>query len=294
MAACLARVGAAAEPAEPALLPLLADREEKVRQAAAAALEQIGPRTVPALIEIVQTRDLQRLETWFETMIKVSRWYTRPQPDTGATGHRRNLSGLSWTAYDFLEERASLDAAQVAALRLLGEFGPAASTAVPTVTQALADSNPRVKLAAVQALGKIGPVETTVTPDLIKMLTDDNKSFRQAAADALGQIDPNQASDPVIAGTISSLAKRLSKAGKPGKIAVNALTVLGAAAVPALIEVLESGDRVARENAATTLGRIGAGAQAAIPALTRALEDDHPWVQDKAAKALAKIQDHAA
>jgi HEAT repeat protein len=328
MAACLARVGAAAEPAVPALLPLLADREYRVRKTAAETLEQIGPKAVPALIEVIQTRDVQRLKVWIESMIQVSQWYTPPKPDLVVIEPLKVLRNRSWAAYEIMEERESLEAAQEAALRILGKFGPAAKAAVPTVTRALADPNPAIKLAAIKTLGQIGPaakaaapavaraltdpnpsiklaavqalgqigVQTrSAIPGLIQMLVSSNESVREAAAEALGNIaraDRNWASDPDATEAIAGLARQL---GKPGKRrAMRAFTVIDSAAVPVLIDTLESGNRVARENAAIVLGQIGAGAQAAIPALTGALQNDHPWVQDKAAKALAKINDRAA
>lgn len=291
MAACLARLGAAAEPAVPTLLPLLADREQRVRKAAAAALEQIGPKTVPALIEIVQTRDVQRLKAWFESMIKVSRWYPQTRPDLVVTDYQKALASLSWAAYDTIEERASLEAAQETALRVLGGFGPAASLAVPTIAQALADPNQGIKLAAVQALGQIGPEARSVIPGLVQILVNGSECLREVAAEALENIDLDWASEHAVAEIIASLARQLSSAGRLGEIAVHTFTVVGVAAVPVLINALESGNRVTRQNAAKALGRIGAGAKAAIPALTRALEDDHRWVQDEAAKALAMIDD---
>lgn len=269
MAACLARVGAAAEPAVPALLPLLADRDDKVREAAAVALEQIGPKTVPALIKMVQTRDLRRLKAWIESMVKVSRWSTRPKPDGIVMDYEKTWMNLNWAAYDIMEERACLEAAQKAALRVLGKFGSAASVAVPTIAQALGDPNPGIKLAAAQALGQIGPEAGSAIPDLIQALVNGNKSVRVAAAVALLNINLNWASDPAVAEALTG-------------------------AVPVLIDALESVDEVTRQDAAKALGLIGKRAKAAIPALTRALEDSHRWVQDEAARALAMIDDHAA
>jgi HEAT repeat protein len=293
MAACLACVGAAAEPAVPALLPLLADREDRVRQAAAAALAQIGPKAVPALIKVVQTRDMRRFSALIEAMIKVSPWYVRLRSDVGWEDPEKAFQSLSWAAYEIMQERASLEAAHVAALGVLGEFGPAASAAMPAVAQALADPNPDIKLAAVHALERIG-LEASVGPDLIRMLVHSNESLRKAAIKALGKTDRDWMANPVLTSAIAGLAKRLSRAGRSGEIAVQAFAAIGAAAVPVLIDVLESGDRMARENAARALGRIGVGAKAAIPALTRALEDNHRWVQEEAARALAEIDDYAA
>lgn len=294
VAACLARVGAAAEPAIPALLPLLGDRESRVREAATAALEEIGPKTLPALIELVQTRDAQRLKEWIQSMSRVTQWYTPPKHDLVVREPKEALANLSWAAYDILKERAGLEAAQEAALRVLGKFGHAASAAVPTVVQALADPKPGIKLAAVQALGLIGPQARSAIPGLVPMLVHDNETIREATAKALGTIESNWASNPIVAGEIGILARQLSNAGRFGEIAIRAFTMIGTAGVPVLIDTLGSGDRIARENSAKALGQIGAGAKAAIPALTNALQDSHPWVQAEAAKALAKIQEHAA
>jgi HEAT repeat protein len=291
MATCLARVGAAAEPAVPFLLPLLADRDDRVRKAAAAALGQIGPKAVPALIELVQARDARRLAAWIESMIQISHWGTPPKHNIVITEPWEIWKNLSWTAYDIMDERARLEAAQEAALRVLGEFGPDASMAVPAATQALADRNARVQLAAIQTLGKIGPEARSAISDLIQMLVHTNASFREAAAEALGQIDQNWVSDPAVRGVMAAPARQLSAAGRHGEIAVQMFTMIGAAAVPVLIDELSSGNRIARENAARALGRIGTGAQASIPALTRALQDNHPWVREEAASALSEIQD---
>jgi HEAT repeat protein len=270
VAACLARIGAAAEPAIPALLPLLADRDSGVREAAALALEKIGPKTVPALIETVQTRDVRRLKAWIASMIKTSQWLTRPGYESIAIDYPKAWSSLHWAAYDIMEERACLEAAQEAALQVLGKFGPAASAAVPTIVQALADPNPAIKVAGIQALGRIGPEAKSAVPNLVPILVHGSKLARTVAAVALLNIDLNWASDSAVAEAI-------------------------AGAIPVLIDVVESsGDRETRQSAAKALGLIGREAKAAIPALTRALEDKDRRIQDEAAKALAKIDDHPA
>lgn len=290
MATCLARAGAAAEPAMPLLLPLLADRESRVRQAAAEALENIGPSVVPALIEVVQTRDVQRLKAWLESMIKVSRWYTRTESRVALMEPEEVWRGLSWTAYDIMEERARLEAAQEAALRVLGKLGPAASEAVPTIAQAMADPNPWIRLAAVQALGQMGQEAGTRLPDLTQALMHSDPAVREAAAEALRNVDPDWASNPAVPVMTAALAGQLSDPRELGEFAADTLVLIGAAAVPALIGALESPNRVARQNAAQALGRIGPDAQEAIPALTKALQDVNGWVRKEAAKALAQIE----
>jgi HEAT repeat protein len=268
MAACLARLGAAAEPAIPALLPLLADRDSGVREAAAFALEKIGPKSVPALIETVQTRDVRRLKAWIASMIKASQWLTSPRYESIAIDYAKAWSSLHWAAYDTMEERACLEAAQEAALQVLGKFGPASLAAVPTIRQALADPNPAIKTAAVQALGQIGPDARSAIPNLIPMLLHGSEPSRVAASLALLGIDPDWECDAGVAEVIAH-------------------------AIPLLIHAVESsGDRVTQRGAVKALGLIGKRAKAAIPALTRALQDGDRWLQDEAARALAKIDDH--
>jgi HEAT repeat protein/aminoglycoside phosphotransferase (APT) family kinase protein len=290
MATCLACAGAAAEPAVPALLPLLADRKRRVCRAAEKALENIGPSVVPALIELVQTRDVQRLKAWIESLVTVSRWFKPRQLDMALAEPEQVWRNLSWTAYDILEERACLEAAQEAALRVLGKLGPAASEAVPAVVQAMVDPNPRIRLAAIRALGQIGPEAESAIPELIQMLVPSAPSFGEAVANALASIDSNWTSHPAVPVIAETLAGHLSDPGAPGEFAVDMLSMIGAPAVPALIGALESPNRVARQNAAKALGRIGAKAEAAIPALTQALQDVHGWVREEAARALADIE----
>jgi HEAT repeat protein len=70
------------------------------------------------------------------------------------------------------------------------------------------------------------------------------------------------------------------------------LSLLGAearAAVPALIDVLQGGGSLARQNAALALGKIGPDARAAVPALARMLRDPDWLLRRQAAIALGEI-----
>ena len=289
VALCLACLGPAAEPAMPALLPLLADHESRVRKAAAAALEQIGTNTVPALIEIVQARDVERLKALFESRLKVSRWQIRPRTNLMATDDLKALSNLSWAAYHIALELESLEVARVAALRLLGKFGHAASAAVLSVIQTLADPNPLIRSTAARILVHIEPDPRGLIPTLVQMLLPGDEHFRKGAVQALGYIDRDWMSGPSVAGALADIAVQLGSEGDAGQAAVDVFVAIGEAAVPLLIVALASDNRLARENAAKALGQIGPEARAAVPALTRALHDDYPSVRDEAASALAQI-----
>ncbi len=76
--------------------------------------------------------------------------------------------------------------------------------------------------------------------------------------------------------------------------AADALSRIGAAAVPGLVDALRSTDSEMRRRAVTTLGRIGPDAAGAVPALVALLNDPDPRVSLAAARALGQIGPHAA
>ena len=294
VAACLANLGEAAEPSAAALVLLLADREGKVCQAAATALEQIGPKSIPVLIEFLQMRDLARLNAQNAAMENFSTWVIKPTPDIRITDMQKVWGNLSWWISDLIKDLIRWEYAQIAAMTVLGKFGPAAEAATPTLTQALNDPNPHIQLAAVHTLGQIGPEATSAIPSLIRLMTISNRSTLEAVNIALERIDENWRSDPAVLDLIAALATRLSNMEISGNLAVQTLILIGAPTVPTLIDVLRNGNRPARENSAFALGLIGKDAKEAIPALTEALEDENQQVQTEAANALQRINSQVA
>jgi HEAT repeat protein len=100
----------------------------------------------------------------------------------------------------------------------LAEVGPRSSEAVQALAQALADPDGRVRFMAAAALGRIGPAAQAAVPALLAALED------EAA----------------------------------GNEAAESLVRIGKAAVPALLEMMKTGEGKVRVQAATTLTRIGA------------------------------------
>ena len=78
-------------------------------------------------------------------------------------------------------------------------------------------------------------------------------------------------------------------------IRIHAATVLGSmgedaeAAVPALIEMLKTGNIHDRKLAALTLGEIGPAAEEALPALFAVVDDDDDGLAEMAEEALEQI-----
>jgi len=71
--------------------------------------------------------------------------------------------------------------------------------------------------------------------------------------------------------------------------AAEALGRIGAAAVPALVESLQSPDATVRLKAVEVLGRMGADAKDAVPHLVRLLDDPDLDVRKAAARTLGRI-----
>jgi hypothetical protein len=70
----------------------------------------------------------------------------------------------------------------------LGNIGPAAASAIPSLTEALLDADMDVRERAAEALGKIGPAAVLAIPSLTAALRDPDKEVRGAAVEALGKI----------------------------------------------------------------------------------------------------------
>lgn len=304
----LARVGHAAGVAVPALIQLLTDREDEVRESAVQALAQIGADTVPSLMEFLQTVDVQHMEEWLRLKLEGLQLFTevaeqlkqggvvalpyRPDERTLDAIRREPLKAMrnaTWAFRHAVDDSLRVETAREAAVRVLGKIGPQAVEAVSTLLAMLADKNRQVRLTVLRTLGEIGRPAQVVIPQLVQMLVDPVQAMRKAAAEALPKIDPAWALDARVQSTIAGFVEDLKRAAETGQMASEALVRVGSPCLPYLIKAMSSSDRVQRENAATTLGRIGPEAREAIPALNNALQDGHGWVRDAATRAIQLI-----
>lgn len=135
---------------------------------------------------------------------------------------------------------------RVAAAKALGEIGDPTAVA-PLLHILIDDSDSDLRWAATGALGRIGQV---ALPGLLAALRDDNWKVRRSAAEALWSMAEPQA--------VPALLEALADRNDVVRQAVGgALESLGESAVPALIEMLRTGDRQASQAAADLLNRIG-------------------------------------
>jgi len=219
----------ATQPAVPDLIPLLADKNPNVRKGIVDALFQIGPQTIPTLIETI-----------FQEC-------TGSKDNTGFEDHQK-ITGAS--------------------LQVLGKFGAEAAAAMPTMALALADSHVSIKFAAVQALHKISH-NWMSEPGVIQTITNlagnpaGNSHTAKTSEELVGEvvlttftaiggaavpilIDALEFGDRV---TRRNAARALAEMGAEAKIAI-----------PALTRALKDDDRQIQHAAAKALQNLGSPA----------------------------------
>ncbi len=206
------------------------------------------------------------------------------------------------------------------AAKALGTIVRDQTSAIHALGNALLDSIPVVRTAAAEALGKIGSSSRAVLPQLMDRLRDQNTGVRIAAAKAVWLVSGQ--TETVVAVLIEALpdkqvgwqapfilggmgphahaavpalieALKLEKVPRPLRTPPStalALGKIGAAAVPRLVETLQSEQPRVRTGAALALGFIGPEAKAAIPRLVELLSDQELEVRQAAALSLSSIR----
>jgi len=163
------------------------------------------------------------------------------------------VAAMSPTATDEAERHFQRE------LRLvLAQIGTDAKAAVPALIKSLDAQDIEIQGSSAYALGKIGPAASEAVPKLRQLLEGNDELARRVSVWALLKIQPNN----------ERLITR---------------------AVPLLTAGLQSERALARQEAAASLGEIGAPAKSAIPALKKLLNDPVPAVREAAAAALEKL-----
>ena len=121
---------------------------------------------------------------------------------------------------------------------------------VTAVVEALRGPDPMARRRAVLALAELGPRSPAAVQALADALKDPDGRVRFMAAAALGRIGP--AAEPAIPALLGALDDETA-----GNQAAESLARMGKTAVPALLEVMQSGQEAIRGHAAAALTRIG-------------------------------------
>lgn len=150
---------------------------------------------------------------------------------------------------------------------------------------------------ASHALNRLGPKATPALAALIKALDDDDKQVWSNAIAAVAAIGP-EAKDaiPVLLADFDSKSTKGQRSYYRDQVVVRtayALTRIGPAAIPPLIDGLRSPDTMMRLGAARALGGMGSVAKDAVPALIENLGHGDNDVQADVIAALGAIGDPA-
>jgi HEAT repeat protein len=328
----LGKLSGLAIAAVPALIDLVADKNETVRAAAADALGKIGdPSAIPALLSSLDRDDYAK-EHASRSLVKFSEAAV-----PGLIVKLKNLEQMRdsqkryWLPIAIAQTLQGIGRGGVAAVPALLEaieenrcdlrsaFSALGSIGDLSALPALIDAANHGSEAAVEALGDLGSKEAV--PVLIDAL-DKNEYHSEAAATALGKIGDPRAVPALIRNILLEKEERykdwpyaaiyaLGRIGDPSALPVLIQTlkhenswsrsaaahVLGEmhepSAVQSLIEQVIAGrDQDSSCAAAEALGKIGD--ESAIPVLRETLSDESQWRRLSAATALVDFGDNAA
>lgn len=149
---------------------------------------------------------------------------------------------------------------------------------LPAIAPLLDVPEPDIRWWAVRLLAEIRAEETPAL--LVRALQDDNLSVRQCAALAISR----QGDERAVPALIQALSEKDSLMVR---LAANALVAIGAAAVPALLDVVREGTPLTRFEAVRALALIGD--PRAYPALMGVLEEDSALMEYWANEGLERM-----
>lgn len=179
---------------------------------------------------------------------------------------------------------------KIEAAGLVSHIHPGVEDAAPVVRGYLDLAEGTAAIAIAEALATIAPDDPAYLPVLVTGLLDERGSVREAAAHSLTVVGRDAQ------GVVPALAEWLRCTGDPSdpaidRSAVEALTRIGAPAVPALARAIDKEtDWRVRRTAAEILGRIGpAGGGAATAALIHAAAAQRTAVRQAAIVAIGKL-----
>lgn len=295
-AAQIARLGAGAKPALPALIKAVTDPDKQVWSIAIGVIASLGPDAAEAIPTLVENMDSRK-------------------KGGGRERDRRQMlmrSAYALTRIGPAAKPALLEAlksedgmARAGAARALGGMGPAAKEAIPGLVENLRRDQPDERRETIDALGLIGP---DAAPALGEALGSDQALVRAGAALALAQIGRGaqgvaakvaevaaRETDPVVRAALFSAVPKVGV--EPARAvelliagvkddndvvrhgAINAIYLLRSAnaqLIPALVALLPDPNTAWSERAAVVLGRLGPSASAAVPSLLDAVRKRAP------------------
>ncbi|MCO6042714.1 HEAT repeat domain-containing protein [Aeoliella sp. ICT_H6.2] len=276
----LGRIGANAKTAVPALVAVLNEQNDSIRVAAAGALGRIGIDAAPAEPALTGLLQDDEKSVRYSAAIALGRIGVSDEEVVRTLGEAIQHGTTE-------VKRFAADA--------LGGTGAAAE---PILLDTLNDRDPFVQVNASRSLGKIDAKEKALAVPVLLEWIEAPSDLGHAAASSFGEL--GSAETEAVPELVAIFNR--GRGASPSQNAARALSQIGAAAVPALVRLLEvertSHDAngindidssIKKRLAAQALGRIGSEAQSAVPALRNAMKSNDVSVVEAAARALNQI-----
>lgn len=170
--------------------------------------------------------------------------------------------------------------AQFLTVSIIASFGNAGKDAIPFLTDRARSDNVQLRTVALDALAKILPESA---PSLKTLLADKSPALRLATVSALAKVGPGAK------GNIDILVPALTDSDEAvRKAATAAVTRMGPAAIPALAELIENKNAEVRVAALDALAQVGPAGKAALPSLRKLIKDSQPEVRAAAIRCLIR------
>jgi len=325
-AEALAALGPEGIEALPALRRALRDPHWRVRYSALLALGRMGPAAEPDLLGALNDEDYwmrmaavdglaRRAAARPEVAAALRRMLDDPAPQVRVEAARAliraraDVRGEAGGALVALVGSRNMWV-QLRAMDGLGEVSPRPAGAVEAVASATRASAPTVRWSAVATLGRWRAASPEAVQALAFAVGDSEPGTSAKAIYVLGELGPDAAAGvPALvrilpdgyervrwalvrigAAAIPAVADLLAGRSDDARYgAIQVLAGIGAPAVPAVCRVLRHRDASVRISAAHCLGRMGRKAKAAVPDLIGVLSDRSMWVRQAAVNALGDI-----
>ena len=203
----LGQLGADAASATKLLAEQLGDKSPVVRAHAAHALMQIGPPASEAAAALAKAIGDPDYHVRRMSVAALERIHPDPQVVIEALGKAlqdadpsvrvaalHTLTDYSDAAVPVLSKALENKDTRYWSALALGELGPKAKDAVPSLAKALGDERPEVRRELLIALARIGADAAPAVPEITPLLEDKDEAVAHAAGFALGSIGPGAAS----------------------------------------------------------------------------------------------------
>ncbi len=263
----------------------LEHQDPRIRQNAAWALGQLGPRAMePGINHLTRCVEDTDVLVRRDAIVALSK----------AGPLAKGAAGQLARALDGGEDEMIRQYAAMAIGNLGAEGGAALAGSVPALRKALADPDPLVREFVALGLFHLGKPAAPAVRELTTALTDTEWKVRQNAAAALAKIGPDAGEDPTVKALVKALKEEThTKVRQQVADALAELQDRVEPAVPAIVEQIgKDSDPVVRKYLTTALGWVDLGDARFRTARDRlvqvALKDSDPVVRYQAAYVIAE------